>query len=257
LTDAPTVEIPRDPSRPPLVTAVMIAGRTRASDNRAMVAIKCFLEQSYQPMEMVVVNCRPERRLTDGEDSTIRETPGDASAHIAELRNAGLALARGDYVIVWEEGDYHHMHRTLYQMAHRRPTTCALLRREIRYHVPKNTAVIVAGHEGLDHTLLHPATWRDRYEAEGGESHRLFWMRNWPDRVLIDNPLRSWPGPALYLRMFYGGDQEAEKRFMGTLIDDGMLGQWHLNDEQKKFLRHALRERELGVERAIRKPVTT
>lgn len=118
-----TPDPPSPSARPrsPLVSCVM---PTRERPQFARQAVRYFLAQDYPNLELVVVEDGPSQ-LTGGlpDDARIRllgspartgerrgqpgGRPTNRSTSIGALRNLGVATARGDIVVLWDDDDWH------------------------------------------------------------------------------------------------------------------------------------------------------
>ena len=161
--------------KPPLVTAVMITGKTPKHEKMARVAVQSFLDQTYTNKELVIINDGP-YELRIGHPSVreilIREPQKKI---LGELRNLGIEEARGDWIIQWDDDDYHHPHRILFQMAHRRPDKAVVLLKQLRVDITKGEIICVQCDDGgIAGTILHPAKTDVRYPIEAQGEDRQF-----------------------------------------------------------------------------------
>lgn len=90
------------------VTAVMLTGDTRRRP-LVKVAIECFQEQTYVDSELLIVNHSGER--FDVAHGRIRELVVRRPDTLGDLRNIGLDNSQGEYVISWDDDDWHHPRR--------------------------------------------------------------------------------------------------------------------------------------------------
>ena len=104
------------PNRP-LVSCVMLTYNRFKPFKKA---VQCFLDQTYNYKELVVVNSGDEKytqKITDYIASVQGFDINDIHLHnvgkqsIGELRNIGLSRTLGEYVIVFDDDDYHHPER--------------------------------------------------------------------------------------------------------------------------------------------------
>jgi glycosyltransferase involved in cell wall biosynthesis len=110
-----------EPSESPLVSCVCV---TRNKPDKLKRAIDCFLAQSHENKELVVVyetddlptasflqsySARPEIRC-HGVDVTPKRTLG-------ELRNVSIERSRGEYFCQWDDDDWYHVDRIREQLA--------------------------------------------------------------------------------------------------------------------------------------------
>jgi glycosyltransferase involved in cell wall biosynthesis len=86
-----------------LVTAVMLTGHCAARRPLAAVSIEAFCQQTYPHRELLILN-QSDVPIAPGVDN-IREV-FIAEQPIGTLRNRGLEIAQGDYIITWDDDDW-------------------------------------------------------------------------------------------------------------------------------------------------------
>jgi len=107
-TDA--VTIPSDPNEAaPLISCLMV---TRGRTQQARLAIACFMNQTYEARELVIVDDDPHSGLAAEIASTgsslIRHVRlPDEGLSLGVLRNVALDHALGDYICQWDDDDLH------------------------------------------------------------------------------------------------------------------------------------------------------
>ena len=83
-------------------------------------AVQCFLDQTYDSKELVIINSGDEKytkKVIEYIDSVQGFDINDIHLHnvekksIGELRNDGLDNCGGEYVIIFDDDDYHHPER--------------------------------------------------------------------------------------------------------------------------------------------------
>jgi glycosyltransferase involved in cell wall biosynthesis len=233
-----------DELKAPLVTAVMITGKSAGRERLARLSVKAFLDQTYRRRELVIIN-HGEYALKIGHP-TVREIMVPERKTLGELRNAGIVEAKGEWIIQWDDDDYHHPHRILYQMAHRRENweTAVLLRKQIRVDMINGEAICVNCDDGISGTILHSAKTEMRYPALDQTEDAAFAM-SFRHRILLDNDSETWPGPALYLR-FYHGDNVMDHAHI--MVGKGSYERrWVPHHEEKAYISDVLRMYGIGV----------
>lgn len=103
------------PTDSPLVTCLCL---TRNRREWLAKAVDCFLRQTYENRELVIVPDRPEDLVDLPQDERIRVlTPSHRDMVVGSKRNRGCAEARGEIVAIWDDDDYSAPERLTYQMA--------------------------------------------------------------------------------------------------------------------------------------------
>jgi hypothetical protein len=157
---APNISVPF-----PLVTAVMITGKSQARNPLAREAVRCFVEQTYPPRELLILN--------DGEEAigveagNIREIRIEkvATRTLGDLRNLALELAYGDWVIQWDDDDWYGPERIEAQMRVRRPGAAVLLGDIIHYSLHRHSGFRADWASGFPGSILHERNGTVRYPS--------------------------------------------------------------------------------------------
>lgn len=94
---------------PPLISCLMV---TRGRAQQALLAIDCFLAQTYEASELILVDDDPHSQLAAEiaamGSSRIRHVRlPDRGQSLGALRNIALDHALGDYICQWDDDDLH------------------------------------------------------------------------------------------------------------------------------------------------------
>lgn len=222
----------------PMITCVMVTGKTPFHAQLAARAIQCFRDQTYPAdrRELCIVNDGSTSlvSLITPEDTNIREigviqfVPGEKRHSLGELRNTGLEFGEGDWFMQWDDDDWHHperMHRQWAAAEAAGGTHCVLLTDQLRYCVPTNCARQHTEPVGIAGTILHPRT-TERYPALAKGEDSEFWLKTWGEkgRILLDNRQM----PELYVRFWWGDTTNTwgEQKLMRELT--GLKNTWTL-----------------------------
>src|SRR5688572_24273372 len=182
-----------------MVTAVMLTGDTRRRP-LAEISIECFRAQTHLDSELLIINHSGER--FDVADDRIRELPVARLDTLGDLRNVGLENARGEYVISWDDDDWHHPRRIEAQVEACDDDHDAVVLRS--YVVLDLTTSKFFGRScssfecgGCCGTILH-RRGVERYRACERHEDNMF-VRAFQGRLrVLDN------APALYIRTYSG-----------------------------------------------------
>jgi len=157
---APNISVPF-----PLVTAVMITGKSQARNPLAREAVRCFVEQTYIPRELLILN---EGKETIGvEAGNIREIRIEkvATRTLGDLRNLALELAHGDWLIQWDDDDWYGPERIEAQMRARRRGAAVLLGDIIHYSLRRHSGFKTDWASGFPGSILHERNGTLRYPS--------------------------------------------------------------------------------------------
>jgi glycosyltransferase involved in cell wall biosynthesis len=226
----------------PLVTAVMVTGMHPERVPMARVAVRCFLNQSYANKELLIINHGESLGI---DHPLVREMVIDRLS-LGAMRNEGLRGAMGDWIIQWDDDDFHHQHRILFQMAHRPvyeqsdgipDSRAVVLRKQMRVSLTKGDAFNVEDTNGIAGTILHSTRGMTAIlypDMEQGEDSAFLQM--FENVVVLDNDSDVWPGPALYVRFYHGRNTCDEAHIMG---DQGssFTHKWQMNRDEIEYLK--------------------
>jgi len=208
----------------PLVSAVMITGKSPERRPLAAVALKCFLNQDYTNRELVIINDGGVP-LASGEPG-VREimVERDPKRTLGDLRNIGSEAAKGQWIIQWDDDDWHAPSRISLQMRGARKDRANLLRRQIRYSLVSNAGRVWIIRRGIPGTLLYYKNDALRYPSvRRGEDTRF--LRKFKGRRVLDNPASA------YVRFYHGNNTWGEGHIMGGLT--GRRNSLALSDPEK------------------------
>jgi len=157
---APNIRMPF-----PLVTAVMITGKSEARNPLAREAVRCFVEQTYLPRELLILN--EGKEAIGVEAGKIREIQIEkvATRTLGDLRNLALELAHGDWVIQWDDDDWYGPERIEAQMRARRPGAAVLLGDIIHYSLSRHSGFRTHWASGFPGSILHERNGTVRYPS--------------------------------------------------------------------------------------------
>jgi len=103
----------------PLVTAVMLTGHDARRRPLAKIAIECFLQQTWENKNLLIINQGEPHNIPDVQirGYMVKEdTLFTAPVTIGMLRNIAHEYADAEYLINWDDDDYHHPDRIAVQI---------------------------------------------------------------------------------------------------------------------------------------------
>lgn len=191
---------------PPLVSAVMITGKSFGRMKLAAMAIESFRRQTYPNKELVIVNTGAPLR-SERESDGIYEHCLMAPLTLGELRAFAQKQCLGDYIIQWDDDDWSHPDRISRQMQLADKGYAVLLKSQVRCDLLSGVAFAKAwpqGHElpGIPGTMLYPNRNKYKWRTEARHEDTHFLQDNFKeDGIVVDYNLSH---PHLYLRFYHG-----------------------------------------------------
>ena len=169
-----------------LVSCMLV---TRPSPSRwvhVKRSIACFARQTHSNRELVVVlDAAPEedrRRFEENvaslEVDHVRVVRGPDEPTLGRLRNLAIAVARGDFLCVWDDDDIHHPERIERQMVALRDSgAIATFLSDVLHFFAKSSELFCTSYKRtpfrcLPGTGLFRRTVAARYPESGPQSHR-------------------------------------------------------------------------------------
>jgi glycosyltransferase involved in cell wall biosynthesis len=182
-----------------LVTAVMLTGHCDARRPLAKVSIEAFQQQTYPRRELLILN-QSKVPMAPGQDN-IREVLVAPGQSIGALRNHGLEIANGDYIITWDDDDWSGPRRIAEQLQWCPEGGCCILDSYVTLRLPQYASFI---HSCRKYkfgccvgTILHARTaFRYPHVSNGEDSaFAAHFKAGGKLRKIANNPLmyvRSW-----------------------------------------------------------------
>ena len=253
----------------PLVSAVMV---TRDRVALARRAFRCLRNQTWTNVELIVVDDGDESyedliaEFSDSFPIQYHRIDPDPKVKLGGLRNLSHELARGDYLVQWDDDEWFHPERIRHQMEmlHNEGFDAVVLRSTLMHldsvrlvHHPYRSALPY----GIPGTILHRRTtarypnWRRHEDAVfrrrvkrrgrvgiAGDEHAYLFIRcfhgtnTWDERHFTERLHYTWFDKLHYLKArFVDGDLLKHPAFA-------------LSAEERASTERMLREsRELGV----------
>lgn len=217
----------------PSVTAVMITGLRRERYAMARIAIECFKAQTYPNKNLLIVNHGEESLWCH--DPRVRELRFQKNRWhtVGDLRNLALEHATGDFIINWDDDDWHHPLRMEVQMRARQPDTAVLLKNRIHHSLVNGCSRYAEYPKGAEATILHPRHVACRYPSLLRGSDTVF-AQQFAVRLPIEND------PAMHIRFFHGMNLWDAGHIMGHLADSAIQGKSEISEEHRVLLAQVL-----------------
>jgi hypothetical protein len=213
----------------PLVTAVMVTGLHRARYPLARIAVRCFKRQRYPSKELLIIN-HGDESLADA-DTRVREIRVKKRKRdtVGDLRNLGLEHAWGDFILNWDDDDWHHPARIAAQMNVQDEDAAVFLANRIHYSFQNRSACCVRTPDGAAATILHPRLAARRYPSLIRGSDTVF-GRQFEKRIVINND------PGLHIRFHHGLNLWDAHHIMGGLADVRLRNRLRISNKHRKLL---------------------
>jgi len=261
----------------PLVSCVLIVANA-ARMTLVRKAVNNFIRQQYTPYELIVVNGIGTNVLTnDNMDSEeireagcrVWEMHAPAGLNAAAMKNLGLEVASGDWVICIDDDDYFHPIRLMYQMAHRVDGKPCLLKYQLRIDISQALQLsadsamweqsvkpllhLLKMDSGIPCTMLFPRLqsdgqpWLFNPDLNTGEYEELLArMQQSIQPVVCDNMhnpfVRGMQWPLLSIAVYHGSNELTYDQFFARLNPLTNSGGFPvgLNQEDVEYLKTVL-----------------
>ena len=196
----------------------MVTGHKPERRRLAEVALRCFLSQTYRRTELLIISTGEEFKAAPN----IHVLYASHARTLGELRNLGIENARGEYVIQWDDDDWHHPERISEQMKLAGDShTCCVLSSQLRYNLLSTLSGERVYRRGIDGTILHAQSTPYRYvSVRKGEDAKFF------SQFRVKRILRT--RSELYVRLYHGTNTWDAHHIMKSLLP--------ITTEHRRFL---------------------
>jgi glycosyltransferase involved in cell wall biosynthesis len=207
----------------PLISAIML---TKNRFNFFKQSVFNFITQTYEFKELIIINNGNwlyKKRVDEFLKSVNANIKHIKIKHktIGEMRNVGIQNSEGDYIIVFDDDDFHHNSQMEYQIdiCLKSNVDATLLRNFVATY--KNERYLCSINHGLEGTMLFRNP-RDTIKYSGinqGEDtfFRKSLIENKYNIIVLDNPHE------LYEYRFHGNNTVSAKHFK-SIIDARSTG---------------------------------
>ena len=190
----------------PLVSGILTFANPQRL-NLARKAVNNFIRQHYTPYELIVVNGTDLDVLTNEEMNadyfqeagcSVREIKVEAGKNAAVMKNLGIEVAKGEWIIPIDDDDWFHPQRLIFQMAHRQVGRACLLKYQLRVDVSLS---LLASESNEEETLTKPLL--QLLKTEMGVASTIMFPRLKPDGTIwiYDGHLTTGEHAELIARM--------------------------------------------------------
>ena len=187
------------------ITAVMVTGKPRGMAGLPQMAVRCFLNQTYENKELLIINHGQE--TFNGENiREIKVSKTDAMP-IGALRNLAFEAARGDWLVTWDDDDSQHPDRLAWQVERTPEGRMSLFKNRLVHDLLTGESFVKSAPVGFGSTMIYPRNTTNRYENWINNSDGWFRCMFF-DKVLLENP------PELYIYNHHGGNLTTREMMM-------------------------------------------
>ena len=197
----------------PLVSALLVTGADQRRAGFAQVAVQAFLRQTYLNAELVVAHAGELPLDLSGHHNIRVHALSSQAITVPQALRGAAKQARGDWLIRWDDDDYHHRHRIAVQMAHRYPGYGQLLRSTVRADIVNSDVWVCAREAGDPATALVPASAPAIFDHADAEM---------PEELghVLDNDALTSIGPSLCIRLHTGINRTDVETFLSGKTRD-------------------------------------
>ena len=237
--------------RRPKISALLLTGKCVERLALARVAVDCFFNQTWPNKELVVVN-HGELSLVDylplSQRVAVREVmfTRDEKLFLGDLRNISMSYATGDWLIQWDDDDWHHPSRMEVQFSKTPPGFMSTFGWQVRCNIETGSAFYDEMPGGQHMSVFYPRTPL-RYKQLNVREDTAFFEGFAGKHVVIDNSVDSYPiDPMMYVRFYHGRNIWDQKHIMGGSMQrrDEASDATELNELNAIQLRQVLGEYE-------------
>lgn len=202
----------------PSITGVLVTGKTVDRYPLAMKAVEAWQNQNYPgPRQLLIINDHPSQALFRPA-SSLPEHVFEIRVHkqqtLGQLRNHGMTLAQGEYIVQWDDDDYSHPDRLSWQVKNTPEGQASIFRWEIHCNLKTGEAFANCGDEirtkGFPGTMLWPAKLPVSFPAKGKAEDTEFVLDLKAEcgLTVLEND------PRLYFRCYHGHNTWSEQHVM-------------------------------------------
>lgn len=199
------------------VTGVLVTGKTEERFPLAKRAVHCWQHQLFNSRcELLVINDHPDIALfPDGAPHGIREIRLPNRRTLGELRNIAIDNAKGDYLVQWDDDDYSHPSRLLWQVERTKAGRASIFRYEVHCDLTTkqptfvNNGSVTRCH-GFAGTMMWPRSVNCRFPSLGKHEDTEFvlQLQQLCGLDVLEND------PLMYCRFYHGHNTWSHSHIM-------------------------------------------
>lgn len=230
------------PGRLPLVSCLMLTGKSPVRAEFAKKAVSCFIDQTYPRKELVIANHGQYTVLTPDVRRILEQNSLEAREVRIPFRSMGLMRqdclneAAGEYCIQWDDDDLSlpkRIEKQLYPLLYE-GYEATFMRTIINWSTQTNSARVGSNRvpsAGIDGTIAHKRLPQYRYPDAPARKEDCAFRGQFRNTLAI-------PGSRLYIRLHHGDNIMPAHIVMSVLHDKNNV--WRLNSEDKEVLEDAI-----------------
>lgn len=227
------------------VTGVMVMGKDESRIKLARRAAFSWQRQTYLGRrELLIVNDHPELRVyPNGAPDGIREHIVPERLSLGALRNIGIEQAQCDYLVQWDDDDFSHPNRLIWQAEHTQPGVDSTLRYEVHYDDTAGTMFVNDGASirgcGFPGTMMWPRLLPNRFPEIGKREDMEFieQLKHQRKLLVLENE------PIMYCRIYHGDNTWGQGHVMHR-----KAGWRDINPAEQQYLQQLIQQLKSLVE---------
>lgn len=186
-----------------MVSALMLTGKCPEREPLARMALHCFTSQTWPNKQLVIIN-HGDYTLANG-DPRIKEIKVSREGlTLGDLRNLSIDNADGEWLIQWDDDDWHHPARMEMQMEVARPDVLSTFHWQIRLNLQTGASFYDRMPGGQHMSILFNRRITYRYLPLEIREDTEF-KQNFKNVAAIDNSvLNPKCDPLMYVRTYHG-----------------------------------------------------
>lgn len=199
----------------------MVTGMPRGCSRLVGMSIDCFRQQTHQDKELLIIN-HGEHPIAEGVESVSEIMVTKTSdMNVGQMRNIAFERAMGDWLLTWDDDDWHSPEFIEKQVRHAKAGHAVMLKRTIFCDLSKDVSYVLDVADGSKPTMLYSRSTTNRF-PNLRRSSDVFFVSNM-DKTVVDND------PSMYIRFHH-----AKNLTPAELFRD--YGSRSLNDTEQKLL---------------------